>query len=44
MLEICTGIATREEAIVADVLSGTSLATARGRHGYHLLQRPEAAP
>jgi hypothetical protein len=22
------------------VLSGTSLATARGRHGYHLLQRP----
>ena len=44
VLEICTGIAAREEAIVADVLSGTSLADARSRHGYHLLQRQETTP
>jgi 4-hydroxy-4-methyl-2-oxoglutarate aldolase len=42
VLEICTAVAAREEAIVADVLSGTSLAEARRRHGYHLLQRREA--
>jgi 4-hydroxy-4-methyl-2-oxoglutarate aldolase len=42
VLEVCAAIAAREDAIVADVLSGTSLAEARGRHGYHLLQRPEA--
>jgi 4-hydroxy-4-methyl-2-oxoglutarate aldolase len=41
VLEICGAIAAREEAIVADVLSGTSLAEARRRHGYHLLQRRE---
>jgi regulator of RNase E activity RraA len=41
VLEICTAISAREESIVADVLSGTSLAEARSRHGYHLLQRQE---
>lgn len=43
VLEICAGIHAREEAIVADVLSGTSLTEARARHGYHLLQRTEAS-
>jgi len=43
VLEICTDIAAREEAIVADVLSGTGLAEARGRHGYHRLQRHEGS-
>ena len=42
VLEICTGIAAREDAIVADVLAGTPLAEARQRHGYHLLQRKGA--
>jgi 4-hydroxy-4-methyl-2-oxoglutarate aldolase len=42
VLEICAGIAEREDAIVADVLSGTSLTQARARHGYHLLQRQAA--
>jgi regulator of RNase E activity RraA len=41
VLEVCAGIAAREDAIVADVLSGTSLTEARARHGYHLLQRQE---
>jgi 4-hydroxy-4-methyl-2-oxoglutarate aldolase len=39
--EICAVIAASEEKIVADVLSGVSLAEARRRHGYHLLQRRE---
>jgi 4-hydroxy-4-methyl-2-oxoglutarate aldolase len=38
---IAAEIAAREEAIVADILTGTSLADARRRHGYHLLQRQE---
>lgn len=42
VLEVCAAIAEREEAIVADVLSGTSLTEARARHGYHLLQRQAA--
>jgi 4-hydroxy-4-methyl-2-oxoglutarate aldolase len=42
VLEICTAIQAREDAIVADVLSGSSLAEARARHGYHLLQRHDA--
>lgn len=37
--EICAEISTREEAILADVLAGASIAQARRRHGYHLLQR-----
>lgn len=41
VLDICEIIAQREEAIMSDILSGTSLAAARGRHGYHLLQRTE---
>jgi regulator of RNase E activity RraA len=44
VLEISTAIAEREDAIVADVLSGTTLAEARVRHGYHLLQRREVQP
>jgi 4-hydroxy-4-methyl-2-oxoglutarate aldolase len=36
-------IAAREEAIVTDILAGTSLADARKRHGYHLLQRHEVS-
>jgi 4-hydroxy-4-methyl-2-oxoglutarate aldolase len=40
--QICPGIAAREDAIVADVLAGASLAQARQRHGYHLLQRKGA--
>jgi 4-hydroxy-4-methyl-2-oxoglutarate aldolase len=36
---ICAGIAASEEKILADVLAGVSLAEARRRHGYHLLQR-----
>ena len=43
VLEICTAISAREDAIVEDVLSGTSLAEARSRHGYHLLQRQEVS-
>jgi 4-hydroxy-4-methyl-2-oxoglutarate aldolase len=39
--EICEQISAREEAILKDVLAGTSLAAARAAHGYHLLQRRE---
>jgi 4-hydroxy-4-methyl-2-oxoglutarate aldolase len=42
VLEICTVVAEREDAILADVLAGSSIADARARHGYHLLQRKEA--
>jgi 4-hydroxy-4-methyl-2-oxoglutarate aldolase len=42
VLEVCGEITGREDRILADVLSGTSLAEARRRHGYHLLQRHEA--
>ncbi len=37
--EICAEISEREEAILADVLAGASIAQARRSHGYHLLQR-----
>ena len=40
--EICAVISAREEAILADVLAGGSIAEARRSHGYHLLQRKEA--
>jgi 4-hydroxy-4-methyl-2-oxoglutarate aldolase len=40
--EICAVISAREEAILADVLAGGSIAQARRSHGYHLLQRREA--
>ena len=43
VLEVCTVVSEREEAILADVLAGRSLAAARARHGYHLLQRKEAS-
>lgn len=39
--EMCERIQDSERAIVDDVLSGVSLAEARKRHGYHLLQRKE---
>lgn len=41
VLRICTEIATREAAILADVLAGSGIAEARSRYGYHLLQRHE---
>ncbi|BBG03006.1 MULTISPECIES: RraA family protein [Pseudonocardia] len=41
--EICAAITASEDAILADVLAGSSLAAARRRHGYHLLQRQEAS-
>lgn len=41
VLRICEEISSRESSIVADVLAGTSLAEARARFGYHLLQRHE---
>jgi len=41
LVTVCAQISAREEAIVADVLSGMTLAEARKRHGYHLLQRRE---
>ena len=40
--EIAADISVREYAIVSDILAGASLAEARKRHGYHLLQRHEA--
>ena len=42
LAEICAVISAREEAILADVLAGGSIAQARRSHGYHLLQRREA--
>ncbi|GAB3200155.1 diguanylate cyclase [Nocardioides hungaricus] len=44
VLAICESIAERESRILADVLAGTSLAEARGAHGYHLLQRRADEP
>jgi regulator of RNase E activity RraA len=43
VLEACTVISEREDGILADVLAGRSLAAARARHGYHLLQRNETS-
>jgi 4-hydroxy-4-methyl-2-oxoglutarate aldolase len=39
VLEVCAAIAEREDAILAAVLAGATLAEARQRHGYHVLQR-----
>jgi 4-hydroxy-4-methyl-2-oxoglutarate aldolase len=39
VLEICESISARENAVVAAVLAGSSLAQAREDQGYHLLQR-----
>ena len=41
---ICGEISEREEGIVTDILSGTSLGEARKKFGYHLLQRQESSP
>jgi regulator of RNase E activity RraA len=41
--EICAVISEREEAILKDVLAGSSIADARRSHGYHLLQRKDTA-
>ncbi len=43
VLEACAEIAAREDGILTDVLAGTSLAEARRRYGYHLLQRHESS-
>lgn len=43
VLETCAVIAEREAGILADVLAGSTLAEARARYGYHMLQRKEAA-
>jgi 4-hydroxy-4-methyl-2-oxoglutarate aldolase len=37
--EICAEISARENAILAAVLAGVSIAEARRSHGYHVLQR-----
>jgi regulator of RNase E activity RraA len=39
MVDVARGIAEREEAIVAEALAGASIAAARAKHGYHVLQR-----
>lgn len=41
--DICLTISERESAILTDVLSGSGIADARARHGYHLLQRHDGA-
>jgi regulator of RNase E activity RraA len=41
VLEIALEIAGREEEILADALAGATIAEARARHGYHLLQRTD---
>jgi regulator of RNase E activity RraA len=43
VLEICVQISSREASILTDVLTGTGIAEARRKHGYHLLQRQEEA-
>jgi 4-hydroxy-4-methyl-2-oxoglutarate aldolase len=42
VIEVARRIAEREEAILAEALAGASIAEARSRHGYHVLQRPDA--
>lgn len=42
VLQVAREINERENAIVADILAGSSLADARARHGYHKLQRENA--
>jgi regulator of RNase E activity RraA len=42
VFEIASEVASREEQILADALSGTPLREARKVHGYHTLQRREA--
>lgn len=42
VLEVAREISAREEAIVADILAGSTLAAARAKHGYHQLQRERA--
>ena len=44
VLRIAEDISTRESAILADVLAGSSIAEARRRHGYHRLQRADGGP
>jgi len=39
VLALAREIATREAAILAEALAGATIAEARARHGYHLLQR-----
>jgi 4-hydroxy-4-methyl-2-oxoglutarate aldolase len=42
VLELARSITERETAILADALSGMTLAEARSRHGYHELQRRQS--
>ena len=42
VIGVAREIAAREEAIVADALAGATIAEARARHGYHVLQRRDA--
>jgi regulator of RNase E activity RraA len=42
VLAVAREISEREAAIVADILSGSTLAAARTKHGYHKLQREHA--
>lgn len=39
VVALCETISQREDDIVREVLAGSSLADARAKHGYHLLQR-----
>lgn len=41
VLEIATEIERVEDRIVAEVLGGSTIAAARARHRYHLLQRAD---
>jgi regulator of RNase E activity RraA len=42
LVDVCERIQRSEASIVADVLSGSTLAAARAAHGYHRLQRQGA--
>ncbi len=41
VLRVAEEIAAREQSIVAEALTGSTLGDARARHGYHQLQRQE---
>jgi regulator of RNase E activity RraA len=39
--DLASEIAAREDAILASILDGATIADARKQHGYHTLQRKE---
>jgi regulator of RNase E activity RraA len=41
LLEVARGIVEQEDAILDEILNGSTIAQARKRHGYHILQRAE---